>query len=465
MAGFWYRAGTVSVTNASKKVIGSGTLFKTTTFKPDKGHAFYGPDGKPYEIDYVESDTVLYLVKAYTGVTASGQSYEIDITRTSTIPALSREISAQLAYAQGQYDSWQQILTGAGDVTLTAPDARQITVPALSNMLSKSGNLSGLADKAAARANLGAYKQGDATGVDLNTVTSTGEYQVGGSEAHWPFPGTGGHMYVHDLGGAVYVTQIAVGGTGLMAVRYRSPSGWPASWTNFIRQTDIGDAATKNVGNDSGSVPLLGNHASNQIIAGSLPVAFATDRQRFQQPGSVGDTAASLGLGGCVGEFYRSASGPNIGFALMLGINGAGMVAHEYDQGVRNAVRFHDSKSLPIVPGVWSGYINGVSEFTITDCSYVRHGNLVHIRGYLSFYGMTVPANDGILRGLPFTPKVLGASTFIPCSLYRARVSNPDVNMYLQGGASVLYVGTVAGGPASFESGADYMFSATYEIA
>lgn len=155
MAGFWYRAGTISVTNTSKKVVGSGTLFKTTTFKPDKGHAFYGPDGKPYEIDYVESDTVLYLVKAYTGATASGQSYEIDITRTSTIPALSREISAQLAYAQGQYDSWQQILTGSGNVTLVAPDGQTISVPALSNMLSKSGNLSGLADKATSRRNLG----------------------------------------------------------------------------------------------------------------------------------------------------------------------------------------------------------------------------------------------------------------------------------------------------------------------
>lgn len=155
MAGLWYRAGTISVTNGSKKIVGSGSLFKTTTFKPDKGHAFYGPDGKVYEIDYVESDTVLYLVKAYTGATVSGQSYEIDITRTSTIPALSREISAQLAYAQGQYDSWQQILTGSGNVSLFAPDGQTISVPALTNMLSKSGNLAGLAAPDTALNNLG----------------------------------------------------------------------------------------------------------------------------------------------------------------------------------------------------------------------------------------------------------------------------------------------------------------------
>jgi hypothetical protein len=162
MAGLWYRVGTISVTNGSKKVIGFGTQFKTGTYKPDKGHTFWGPDGKHYEVDYVESDTVLYLVQAYTGATAAGQSYEIDITRTGTTPALSREVTAMLAYAQGQYDSWQQILTGSGNVNLFAPDGQSVTVPALSNMLSKSGNLAGLAEPDNALGNLGMTTTGKA---------------------------------------------------------------------------------------------------------------------------------------------------------------------------------------------------------------------------------------------------------------------------------------------------------------
>ncbi len=144
MAGLWYRAGTVSVTNGSKKVTGFGSLWKTTTYKPDKGHTFWGPDGKAYEIDYVESDTVLYLVMVYAGVTAASQAYSIDITRTSTIPAFSRELSAQLAYAQAQYDSWQQVLTGSGMVTLTAPDGQQVQVPALSAFQPTSASLTAL---------------------------------------------------------------------------------------------------------------------------------------------------------------------------------------------------------------------------------------------------------------------------------------------------------------------------------
>ncbi|MDX7852996.1 hypothetical protein [Aeromonas caviae] len=144
MAGIWYRAGTISVTNGSKKITGFGTLWKTSVLKPDKGHAFQGPDGRIYELDYVESDTVLYLVTAYLGPTATGQAYAIDVTRTSTIPALSREISAFSAYAQGQYDSWQKVLTGTGMVTLTAPDGQQVQVPALSAFQPTSASLKAL---------------------------------------------------------------------------------------------------------------------------------------------------------------------------------------------------------------------------------------------------------------------------------------------------------------------------------
>lgn len=129
MAGLWYRAGTVSVTNGSKKITGFGTLWKTTVLKPDKGHPVHGPDGRIYELDYVESDTVMYIVTAYAGATAAGQAYAIDIPRTSSIPAFSRDLSAFMGYHQTQMDGWQQLLTGTGDVTLTAPDGTKLTVP------------------------------------------------------------------------------------------------------------------------------------------------------------------------------------------------------------------------------------------------------------------------------------------------------------------------------------------------
>lgn len=129
MAGIWYRAGTVAVTTGSTKVVGTGTTWKSGVYKPDKGHMFWGPDGRAYEVDYVESDTVLYLVTAYTGQSATGQAYSIVISITGQVPAFSRELSAFVAYHHGQMDGWQQLLTSTGDVTLTAPDGTKLIVP------------------------------------------------------------------------------------------------------------------------------------------------------------------------------------------------------------------------------------------------------------------------------------------------------------------------------------------------
>lgn len=129
MAGIWYRAGTVAVTSGSAKVVGTGTTWRSGVYKPDKGHIFWGPDGRAYEVDYVESDTVLYLVTAYVGGSATGQAYSIVISITGQVPAFSRELSAFVAYHQGQMDGWQQLLTGTGDVTLIAPDGTKLTTP------------------------------------------------------------------------------------------------------------------------------------------------------------------------------------------------------------------------------------------------------------------------------------------------------------------------------------------------
>lgn len=154
MAGLWYRAGTVAVTNGSKKVVGTGTTWKSGVSKPDKGHLVWGPDGKPYELDYVESDTVLYLVTAYGGVTASGMAYAIDITRTGTVPAFARDLSAFVAYHQLQMDGIQQLLTGTGDVTLTAPDGTKLTVPSWEKIMNAGTGVVAQAKTEADRAKL-----------------------------------------------------------------------------------------------------------------------------------------------------------------------------------------------------------------------------------------------------------------------------------------------------------------------
>lgn len=173
MAGIWYRAGTISVTNGSKKITGFGTLWKTTALKPDKGHPVHGPDGRIYELDYVESDTVMYIVTAYAGATAAGQAYAIDIPRTSGIPAFSRDLAAFMGYHQTQMDGWQQLLTGTGDATLTAPDGTKLTVPTWDKVMNAG---SGVVAQAKAEAD-----RAQAAAASINPEAGTGKLmRIGG---------------------------------------------------------------------------------------------------------------------------------------------------------------------------------------------------------------------------------------------------------------------------------------------
>lgn len=131
MAGVWYRAGTVAVTNGSKTVTGTNTQWLNLMFGVMPGTTFYGPDGKPYEIDRVVSDTSLLLITNYSGATASAQTYSIDPTRSGSVASLAAQTSEVLKFSQEQFTQMQTWVTGAAnvDVTLKAPSGQTVVVP------------------------------------------------------------------------------------------------------------------------------------------------------------------------------------------------------------------------------------------------------------------------------------------------------------------------------------------------
>ena len=534
MAGLWYRTGSVAVTQSSKKITGTGTSWQTALNRPSKGNVFYGPDGKAYEIDYISSETELYLVDVYTGSNASSQSYKIDV-RGGTVPELSRQLSEHYAYMQGIIDALQSIVSGSGDVTITGPSGQTVTVPALANMLSKSGNLAGLTDKAAARVNLGAYRQGDAAGANLNSIIDTGEYHIVGTEANWPWQGVGGHLYVHILAEGNYATQIAVSGSdGQIATRTMAPSGWSV-WTEVMRKTGnqyMAGVLTNTAGmisiegdrftalrllnaftpanlrkklfefGDNGDLQII-TRGMDDLNRGVITIPVGVDGQVFTSGNP--PTANNVGavplfdplesrhlndiqapgeykVAGTQGGWPFSGSGGLLSVRVLA--NGAYIeqVARSSSTNDvksrllvssvwRDWVRHWNETSLPTVSGTWNGYIVGCNP-AATNCTYVRQGNIVHVRAYISFIGVTVPANDGRLRGLPFMPKALGAVPFTPCSLYRTNVSKQNLNAYVSGSGVDDSISMDADGgvglggiSAPFESGAQYMFSCTYEIA
>ena len=132
MAGVWKRDGTVAVTNGNKKVTGTGTTFAETKNGVAKGHLFCITSGTSvdfYEVDYVVSNTELYLVQAYRGVTATGKAYEIITTFSDSVPEFARRLTATLSAYQQQSDAFQALLTStATTVEVTAPDGTKQTL-------------------------------------------------------------------------------------------------------------------------------------------------------------------------------------------------------------------------------------------------------------------------------------------------------------------------------------------------
>lgn len=132
MAGVWKRDGTVAVTNGSKKVTGTGTTFVDTKNGVAKGHLFCITSGTSvdfYEVDYAVSNTELYLVQAYRGVTATGKAYEIITTFSDSVPEFARRLTATLSAYQQQSDAFQALLTSnAATIEVTAPDGTKQTL-------------------------------------------------------------------------------------------------------------------------------------------------------------------------------------------------------------------------------------------------------------------------------------------------------------------------------------------------
>jgi hypothetical protein len=114
----WFKTGTISVTNGSPTVTGSGT---TWIANAQVGEALYAPDGRLYEITNIASDTAFTIAPAYLGSTQSGQTYVI-------VPSQSyiRDLAAQAADLVNNYSTIANTI-GQGkfpDGTLAAPSFR-----------------------------------------------------------------------------------------------------------------------------------------------------------------------------------------------------------------------------------------------------------------------------------------------------------------------------------------------------
>ncbi|MGL4751878.1 MAG: hypothetical protein ACRCXB_05575 [Aeromonadaceae bacterium] len=432
MAGLWYRTGTVDVVQGSKRVVGANTTWKTAINHPDKGNGFYGPDGKAYEIDYVTSDTELYLVDIYAGANASAQSYKIDV-RGGTVPELSRQLSAHYAYMQGVIDSLQAVVNGAGDVTITGPDGQQVIVPSLANMLSKSGNLDGIKDKVAARVNLGL---GDAAtksvGVDAGSVAIGNHshvltFNVGGDPSKFYPVRIEGFSVIHGFsisrdihrdGTWAGSLRLHIQGTGrawggdVPYFRATFTQFWGGSETKAI----IADIATS-ASRAGMYVWLRGGRTYDLVGVNSAPTIFLNgvieENQQSYQAVSTGPLATLLN-----GDYLFGASP-----VVCYGNPDSGI-------GVADKHPVWFGGNFPVVPGAFTPILNvpGV-EILKAGGKYWRKGDVCHFQIDFTIGSLAdAPvdnSSDLKVTGLPFVMAATGMALPLTISEGNLRVTNP----------------------------------------
>ncbi|GAB5431081.1 MAG: hypothetical protein EpisKO_04510 [Epibacterium sp.] len=151
----WVSSGTVSVTNGSTTVTGTGTSWFGAM---QNGWGFVGPDGRVYEILTVDSADTITLKTPYQGSTAAAQAYAVFPTGSHNLD-LTAALQQLLSDYQGVYDTVGQsrfpgevVFDADRDTGMGNPSPNELGLKAgnVWQLLLKGGQASGAAVQASA---------------------------------------------------------------------------------------------------------------------------------------------------------------------------------------------------------------------------------------------------------------------------------------------------------------------------
>jgi hypothetical protein len=392
----WYRTGTVTVTNGSQTVTGTGTLFASNV---RVGDMFLGPDGKSYEVQNVASDTVIGIFPGYAGATASGQIYGI-----VPVQGYVKASADRLRQAVDDYSDkleglqpWAYANTAAdarddlelGDMSIQEPNAVAIT----------GGTISGISSLVVA---------GDVTVVGLARRFKA-DFSADGANR------------------AIFQTNVLNGTTNIQAI----PNGSAASSSIVL----CNSSDTTNTG-----VVYLSAEATENVLNATQVGTGITRPLSFKSGGVTNQVFATNGNAGFgvsapdASCRIQSANGIKLGNVA----SPSSVVLDWYERGT----------FTPTVVGVTSA--GSATSYPVRNCSYQRVGNRVNFQMHLQWSGHT---GTGAIRinGLPYTSWGGGGYNAVSC--YRGNVpvtTDQDLQGFISAGSTSIDFDQVAANGTSF---------------
>ena len=258
-------AGTITLTNGSAVVGGTGTSFATELAAGDFIVSTVGGVDYTLPVKSVESNAQLTLVSNFTGPTQSGAAW-------SAVPRVALNMVTAALVAQSaealrglNYDkqNWQSIFSGTGNVTVTLPDGTAWTGPAWNSITSS-----------------------------LNSIT---ESLFGKAEK-------GANSDITSLSGLTTALSVAQGGTGSTTA-----SG---ARTNL----GLGNSATSDVGTTSGTVAAGDDARLSKLTVVTSPAGLQVIGARLDAPAGIAchGGANSNATVDVFSIYWTAAAGPHL---------------------------------------------------------------------------------------------------------------------------------------------------------
>ncbi len=314
----WYREGTVSVTNNSKTVTGSGSLWSSmvtgTVPMIKQGDVFTVDGDKWYEIDTIDSHTQITLKTVYLGSTASGSSYAIIRNFTNTTNAdLANSLSAVLTKWHNREVDLINWLTGSGTITLTKTDSTTVSVKTPTQIQNE---WIGKASKTLSNADvtLTTAEAGNAFLVLSGTLTANVNVIVPTAQSHVWF-------VLNNTTGSYSVTIKTSTGTGVVV-----DQGQRAAV--FCDGTNVLSCSTNIVGSSATSTPtnaMLGS-AAYADVASLVPNVFVGSSVTSAYTVSVNDWGRVIPVSGTVTVTIPDGATMAPGFNVTISNGGTGVV-------------------------------------------------------------------------------------------------------------------------------------------